>query len=576
MRRISLGHVAQEALKQTYYRLASDMGGPMRAINLRTGGIEPFHTIGLVQFGGNKKVGDALLHGHFEYAGQKLDIGRQGDPWTLPAPSERFAYWLHSFSWLNDLVSVTDKIATVRARFLVDRWIEIYGQWNPYAWDNDILANRVFAWLSVWSEELATDNLSDLAYARRAALMRQMKRLRRTFTRTPAGLPRIKAAACLALGGLYMTDRRDAYLNKGLDLLNDELEVQILPDGGHISRSPEDALQALHILSVLSQALDMRGVPATKILHRANERLRHVIPFFRLSDGGLACFNGGSEGSPDLMKSLIDHPKFESKPFVYCPHTGYQRAESNGTVLLIDTGNVPPRPFDLEAHLGPLSFELSTIAGRLIVNCGWNDEQPMAWRSMMRSTAAHSTLTLSDRSAGEILGSDIKGRIVGKAIMDGPDDVKASRKDQAAGTWLETSHNGYMARTGLTHRRRIYIKNDGSDIRGEDGLLVPIGAAPKSRDEISFDIRFHLHPSVRATLAQDMQSALLIQPGHVGWRFRTDGGAMRIEESVYLGKGERPVRSQQVVISGTAFADSDGETRSNRVRWSIRRLEARS
>ena len=119
------------------------------------------------------------------------------------------------------------------------------------------------------------------------------------------------------------------------------------------------------------------------------------------------------------------------------------------------------------------------------------------------------------------------------------------------------------------------MAKNGQDVRGEDCLLVPIGKAPLSRDQIPFDIRFHLHPTVRATLAQDLTSALLIQPGHVGWRFRTDGGPLRVEDSVYLAKGNKPLKTQQIVISGKAFADSDGETQSNRVRWSIRRLENR-
>lgn len=575
MRRIPLGHVAKAALSRTYNRLAVDLGGPARSINLKTGKIEPFHPLKLKLYSGDAKIGDTFLSGSFEFAGQHLDIGRQGDPWTLPAPSERFAFWLHSFSWLPNLASSRDKSAAVRARFLVDRWIEVYGQWNPYAWDNDLIANRLFAWLSVWNSHLALDNLSDLAERRRHNVVRQMKRLRGTYKRTPSGLPRLKAAAVLALGGAYMQDKADGFLDRGLDYVNDEVEAQILPDGGHISRSPEQTLEALHILTVLDNALKAREMAGSKILHRAIERLRHAIPFFRASDGGLVCFNGGSEGDQSLLRNLIDKDKFKSKPFVFCPYSGYQRIEQDGTVVVIDTGNVPPRPHDLDAHLGALSFEISSSAGRLFVNCGWSGEQPMKWREIMRSTAAHSTLTINDRSAGEILNDGFTANILGKAISSGTNDTKAARKDQPTGVWLETSHNGYLAGTGLAHRRKLYVKNDGQDIRGEDGLLVPLGHSPLSRDQRPFDIRFHLHPAVRATLAQDLQSALLIQPGHVGWRFRTDGGPMRIEESVYLGKGDQPVRTQQIVISGNAYSDSDGETNSNRVRWSLRRLEAR-
>ncbi len=576
MQRITFGHVATAALAQTYNRLATEFGGISRSLTLRTRKTEPFHAINLKSYSGNPELGGALLSGHFIYSGQKLDIGRQGDPWSLPAPSERFAFWLHSFNWLPDLVATSEKTATVRARFLVDRWIAVYGDWNPYTWDNDILANRLFSWLSIWSTHLSDDNLSDLAEKRRMNVMRQIKRLRKTFKRTPPGLPKLKAAAVLALGGLYMTSKADGYLDRGLDLLNDEIDIQILPDGGHITRSPEQALQALHILTVLDDALEARGVTGSKILLRAIERIRHVIPFFRGTGGRLSSFNGGSEGNKELITSLIDKNKFKPKPFVYCPQSGYQRVEQGEIVLLTDTGGTPPRPFDTDAHLAPLAFELSTSAGSLIVNCGWNGPQPQAWRQIMRSTAAHSTLVLNNQSAGRLLNHGFKAKVLGKAVVNGSDEVKASRKDQPAGVWLESSHNGYMKDFGLSHRRRLFIKSGGNDIRGEDGLLVPIGASPLSRDEIPFDIRFHLHPKVRATLAQDLHSALLIQPGHVGWRFRTDGGPMRIEESVYLAHGDRPVRAQQIVISGRAFADSDGETKSNRVRWSFRRLEARN
>ena len=46
-----------------------------------------------------------------------------------------------------------------------------------------------------------------------------------------------------------------------------------------------------------------------------------------------------------------------------------------------------------------------------------------------------------------------------------------------------------------------------------------------------------------------------------------------MEDSVYLAIGSAPIKSQQLVIHGQAFCDSDGESRSNRVRWSFRKLK---
>ena len=576
MRRIPMGYVAQTALKKAYWRLATDLGGPARAINLRVGQSETFSDLRFKNYKGQRDKRDEILSGHFVHANQEIDVGAQGDPWTIPAPSERFAYWLHSFEWLHHLAVGQDKMAAVRARYLVDRWIEVFGEWNPYAWDNDIIANRLFVWLTQWSALLSMDRLSNLAESRRHSTIRQLTRLRNTYRRTPPGLTRLKAAAVIALGGLIIPSKPDKFLNRGLDWLDEEIELQVLADGGHVSRSGEKTLQALYILTILDQALHKKGVEATRLHHRALDRLRHIVPFFQMPDGGMVNFNGGGEADSKFIAALLKTVDTESKPFTYAPHTGYQRIQQGETTVFVDAGQTTPHPFDDDAHLAPLAFEMASGNSRLIVNCGWDPEQPMAWRNMMRETAAHSTLVLDNKSAGRRASQGLIQKVFENAIESDVGEVKVSRMEQPTGVWLEMSHHGYLEQSGLSHRRRIYVDADGLDVRGEDTLAVPLGHAPISRDEIPFDIRFHLHPSVRATLAQDLHSALLIQPGRVGWRFRTDGGPMRIEESVYLGRGSKPVKTEQIVISGHAFADSDGETKSNRIRWSIKRLEARS
>ena len=117
------------------------------------------------------------------------------------------------------------------------------------------------------------------------------------------------------------------------------------------------------------------------------------------------------------------------------------------------------------------------------------------------------------------------------------------------------------------------MPREGHDVRGEDGLFAPMGSVPIRRDQVPFAIRFHIHPKVRVSLSQDKSSALLVVDGKAGWRFRTDGGSLTLEDSVYLGTGSAPLKSQQLVIYGAAFCDSDGESRSNRVRWSFRKLK---
>jgi len=579
-RRIPLIHLIGAGFRHHYKKWAVDLGGPARTINMNAGKPAVFYNVRPSFVYGQKDIAEALLKGHFEYAGQKLDVGAQGDPWTVAVPSTRFATWLHGFSWLADLAVSKDKAAPVRARNLVDKWISVYGAWNPFAWTDDLLTDRLYIWLSLWSSLLSGDSLSDAAQSRRISVVRQLKRLRKTYKRTTVGLPRLKAAAVLAMGGACLKEKSDGFLGRGLDWLDDEIEMQILPDGGHVSRSPQQTLEALEILLTLDSLLQSRGVEGSRTMSRAIDRLAPIIPFFTMADGRLANFNGSGEGDvrhiKTVMKAAPSSGKTASaKPFGYCPHTGYQRVEQNGTVLMVDTGGTSDFPYDREAHLAPLAFELSTDFGRLVVNCGWSDTQPQTFRRPVRATVAHSTLILNDESTGRLVKEGWRTKYLGECVSVSTGSVSATRKEQVSGTWLESSHDGYRSQTGLSHRRRFYVSAEGNDVRGEDSLYVPLAAAPLSRDEKPFQIRFHFHPDVRVSLSQDQQSALLVQGGRAGWRFRTDGGILKLEDSVYLGEGSKPVKCQQIVILGNAFCDSNGETRSNRVRWSFRKLEAR-
>ena len=108
----------------------------------------------------------------------------------------------------------------------------------------------------------------------------------------------------------------------------------------------------------------------------------------------------------------------------------------------------------------------------------------------------------------------------------------------------------------------MFLSADGEDLRGEDELIGLPGAA--------FAVRFHLHPSVQASLVQDSSaSALLRLPSGMVWQLRAAGAEMSLGESIYLGSGEAR-KTQQVVLSGTVPAG--GAT----VRWAIRREHKRA
>jgi uncharacterized heparinase superfamily protein len=100
---------------------------------------------------------------------------------------------------------------------------------------------------------------------------------------------------------------------------------------------------------------------------------------------------------------------------------------------------------------------------------------------------------------------------------------------------------------GTIHYRRIYVSEGGEDVRGEDTLEGPAGSG--------FAVRFHLHPSVQASLIQQGQAVLLALPSGGGWRFRASGAQLALEESLYAGRGDEPRRSLQIAVTGTTQPD---------------------
>ena len=88
-------------------------------------------------------------------------------------------------------------------------------------------------------------------------------------------------------------------------------------------------------------------------------------------------------------------------------------------------------------------------------------------------------------------------------------------------------------------------------VTGRDRLLRVAQKGPA----LGFTVRFHIHPDVRVSQL-DGGGILLKLPGGEGWRFRA-GGALEVEESVYLGASQVR-RSEQLVVNGT-LNDSTAE-----------------
>ncbi|WP_417497190.1 heparinase II/III family protein [Maricaulis sp.] len=528
-------------------------------------------------YSGDAKRGAAMLDGRFQLAGDQLDA-RPGEAgiWARSTPSRAFARSLHGFGWLRDCAAADP--SGQGSLQLVDAWVREFGRWNSFAWSQDVLSSRLMNWLRcgelLFTPPDAGDKDANKRHAARMrCLVRQARYLQRALPLAPDGTIRLRSAAALTLAGLCLPEQT-ALLKTAILAYGHEIDRQILPDGGHLSRAPRAVAEALIDLVTVRDVAAGLDVELPASLLRASDRLAPMARFFQMVDGGLASFHGGGEGDRTALATVLERGDIKSRSFGFAPHSGYQRAHAGGATVLLDVGEPPRGALSVEAHASALAFELCTASGRLVVNCGWADDQPANWREAVRATAAHSTLTLEETSSARLLSPGWQRELLGPRLATSPGPVTARRNEEEMGVWLEGGHEGYREDYGLSHRRRVFLAADGGDVRGEDALFRPIedGAPDDVNVRWRFAIRFHLHPSVRASLARDSMSVLLVQPSGAGWRFRCDGEPIRLERSVYLAAGAPPQRATQIVVQGEAEPFGAGDRPPNRVRWAFQRL----
>jgi uncharacterized heparinase superfamily protein len=228
---------------------------------------------------------------------------------------------------------------------------------------------------------------------------------------------------------------------------------------------------------------------------------------------------------------------------------GYQRVAANKAVLQFDAA---PPPLARHARSGcasTLAFELSHAGHRLVINCGGaafaGGQVPTRIEQGLRATAAHSTLVLGDANSTAVLVAGKLGAGVGEVEVD---RRTLTAESGGTATRLEASHDGYASRFGLIHRRILILRDDGTELRGED-LLVPAGRKGK-RGKVAFALRFHLGPDVDVTASQTGRGASLALPDGSRWQFVAGEVALEIDESLWVDGEGRPHPVQQLVMQG--------------------------
>lgn len=420
----------------------------------------------------------------FRFLNLEHTLARGPTAWDDPQLEHLWRYNLHYFDDLN-AVAATQRMSAHRE--LVARWIAENPPGHGTGWEPYPASLRIVNWIKwlVAAEPAGGDRepawLDSLAVQTRWLCGRLEWHL--------LGNHLFANAKALLFAGLYFDGAEaQAWLLRGLTILERELPEQILADGGQFERSPmyhalalEDLLDLLNIIGARASA----QLPARALVPRLREtasRMLHWLRCMTHPDGMLGLFNDTADG---IAPGIVELERYAAALGVTAPqpqtglehlaHSGYIRASRDGAVLLADVARIGPDYLVGHAHADTLSFELSLGTRRVVVNGGTSCYGLSAQRLRERGTAAHSTVEVAGQNSSEVWSGFRVGRRarpVGLTLQ---------------GMRISCAHDGYRHLPGAPLHRRIWDLGHGT-LRVEDNLHPARQAAV---------VRYPLAPGLR-------------------------------------------------------------------------------
>ena len=401
--------------------------------------------------------------------------------WDDPRPSKLWRYHLHYMEFLWQ-----ETVSSDQRREWMLSWVK--GNRNPKCegWEPFPISIRLACWFKVWAEQGVSEK-HELLFASAYAQARHLRRCIEYHLQGNHLFENFKTlfwAGCIFKGAEAV-----AWRKWSADRLMEQLQTQVLPDGGHFERSPmyhslvlEGCLDLLNIRSVwahehpeLARLLSDKCVAMLSWL----EAMTHP-------DQEIALFNDSAfhtASAPSLLFAYGQKLGLNWSPperLTYFEDSGYVVIRDAQHYLAVDVGPIGPDYQPGHGHCDLLSFEWSTDSGRIICDSGLYAYQDQVMRSYVRSTGAHNTVRIDGEEQSEVWK---EFRVARRAS---PLSTKVETLDNGRVS-IVASHDGYRRLRG----RPIHSR----ELTYQPGRLLLLDSVT---GEGTHDIEafLHFHPSV--------------------------------------------------------------------------------
>lgn len=436
------------------------------------------------------------------------------DRWDAHDASHLWRYNLHYF---DDLNADGAAARTAWHSNAIDAWIAANAPGSSPGWDPYPASLRIVNWIK-WA--CAGNRLPRIAAD---SLATQLAWLEHRLEFHLGGNHLFANAKALVFGGTFL-EGPDArrWRERGLEILADEMSVQVLPDGGHFERSTMyHALALEDVLDLLNLSRAYPGSIPEPTLIDASRRMLGWLDAMCHPDGEISFFNDAAIGIAPAPAELHRYAREmlglekRREGTVRLHDSGYVRIEKPGCVLIADVAPIGPDELPGHAHADTLSFELSVLGERVIVNGGTSRYGAGPERERERGTQAHSTVQIDGRDSSEVWS--------GFRVARRAHPLEVSFVDAPEAAVLSAAHDGYTRLPGNAIHHRRWVVAPGL-VRIHDRIEGRFGRAVA---------RFHLKPGVRCEIDDSGTSGVITSSSGRSITWHAEGARATLEDSAY-------------------------------------------
>lgn len=452
----------------------------------------PFDHEGIGGFENAFERGVGITEGRFCFLHQDVCYADEIE-WHDPKVSQLWRYHLHYFDYVEDLIvlglSGKQEKAWLTFKILALSWMihnnAVKGDgWHPYT-----LSLRIVNWLNAsgyWRDRLD----ADLAFQRRflASLYGQARYLAENLEYDVRGNHLLKNIKALLWAGTALAGGEAAkWRQKGMKLLEKELNEQVLSDGGHFERSP--GYHGVVLADCMEIGLWLRRNEGNapqwldEVISRMLDFLKSIFPADHQQPLLKDTVRGEGRTPAALLSAgavYLDRPQLKVSdalplyPWLLFGKRGRQQFSQYGLTegfsgskplsescffvlrddekrdyLVFDAGKPCPDYLPAHAHADLFSYELMVDGQRVVVDSGVYEYAAGQWRDYFRSTRAHNTVEIAGKNQSEVWGSFR----VARRARPGLNNYTDSKERTVIDVW----HDGYQ-RLGIPvmHRRVLW------------------------------------------------------------------------------------------------------------------------